>query len=347
MSSEQKRRRWFGILTIGSAAAVIAAVMALAVPIYRAWLAKSQLATCMSRAQSIARGIRNYGSEWNGWFNPDRDYYVKMAGYRLSTEQGYDASDAERVEDFCCPADPSPRRNRHGYRSSYRPNTVFSGSSLVSTMPPVVYETRRNHTEGNRLKGVYVLADMRVQLGYDGPPIPGLKLEMWRSADEIYQGARDEYPEVEPAYESDWWMPVEDAQLAANYDSVHDAVAGRTEGREESYDRDQVTIRFHGLIVFPEEGNWGLRVISIRQAHLWFDSDRNDRLGETEVLEHPGGSSGKMDTHRCGVLEAKKPYRFRFVFFRERGDEAAELRWVTPDGKEEPIPGTALFHTLN
>jgi type II secretory pathway pseudopilin PulG len=61
---------------------IIAILAALIVPALQRAQAKAMTANCMAKTKAIAGSIRTYSSSWDGWTNPDRDYYVALMGYR-------------------------------------------------------------------------------------------------------------------------------------------------------------------------------------------------------------------------------------------------------------------------
>jgi len=346
MPSSVKHRRRLAILVIGLAAAVIVAVTLVIVPVYQSLLAKSQLETCISRAQSIATLQMTYAHTWSGWTHPDPDYYVKTAGYRLSSEAGYDLGAAARVTQFCCPADPSPRRNRHGIPSSYRVSPIFTGSSIMRPHEPLwfVYERGKRHLHEGRLEAVYVFDSGRVQLGYDRL-FPGVEVAIWQLRPGVWDTAKRGDPVPLPECEHD--LNLCDFQwLSIPFDWVEQWVR-QSSGPSGKLDKvDALVLRFEGLISFREGGVRALRVERGRGLYLWMDENRNGLADATEVSECGRDSVLEATVHRLTNIEAKEKYRFRFVCIRQRGDEGTEIWWIGPDERKRDL-AVDLYHTLN
>jgi len=149
---------------------------------------------CKARARAIATAVLTYHQAWEYWPG-DTDYYVKLFGYRLSSEPGYYGEEppwcgegaqkgarsqawAGGVTAFICPDDRNPPVNRHAIRSSYEvlaePEWVDpkDGTAKKPDRILLVREVGKRHRpEGKRSapQGYHVYADLHAELG---PPTP-------------------------------------------------------------------------------------------------------------------------------------------------------------------------------
>lgn len=82
---------------------------------------------CMTKARGIVASIRAYSAKWDGWTHSDPDYYVKLSGYPLKSEAGYESVRMTQVKEFLCPLDEAPAKNSHGYPTSFQVMNIFTG----------------------------------------------------------------------------------------------------------------------------------------------------------------------------------------------------------------------------
>jgi len=331
---------------------MVVAAVCVSVPFLQHWRAKSQTVTCISRAKAVAAAIRNYAMNWDGWTHRGPDGYVKMAGQKLKGEEGYNPKVAAEAEDFRCPADRSPRRNLHGYFSSYRVlDEIFGPGVMPLGDPPylLLYEKGRRHPREGRLEAVYVFTDGSAQLGYD-KVLPGLGVKAWKADTVAWEAAKGDGPSPRPDYDDDWWDALDQwcydyswqefrpSRPAGARDAVHPARA-RTPR--------PVLVRFDGLLLFPTDGDWKLRIKGESRAYLWLDIDQDGEPNGAEEASHPGGSGGPESTHECPGMRAKTDYALKFLLHLKGADEMPRLWWVDPDGREESIQSWYFRHRLN
>ena len=202
MKSRCPSRKGFTLIELMVVVTIIAVLAALIVPALQKAQAAAMARQCMSRARSIAASIRAYASNWDGWTNIDRDYYVKEFGYKLSSELGYEGEAAGTwaddsttqsyqrhgmVGDFRCPVDEAPSRNSHAILSSYGVSKFFAGTNVMNQTAAAnrilaVKEVGKRHTVGgsqNELEAHYVMADMSTTLGFKGDYLPGAVMRIW------------------------------------------------------------------------------------------------------------------------------------------------------------------------
>jgi hypothetical protein len=129
-------------------------------------------------------------------------------------------------------------------------------------------------------------------------------------------------------------------------ESFHRFTTPEADGGEDRCLGDEIVLRLDGAISFPETGEWQLVLEYSRQVYLWFDANQDGRPDAFEVAERTAGVQGEEFSFRCGMC-GTGPYRFRLVFTRHQGDLPTSVWWVTPHGKKEAIPVSALSHTLN
>ena len=206
MASSPKKRLGFTLIELMVVVTIIAVLAALIVPALQKAQAAAMARSCMSRARAIATSLRAYASNWEGWTNSDRDYYVKEFGYRLSGEAGYYGTSGTEaagvwaadstsqsyarhatVGDFRCPVDEAPDPNLHAIPSSFQVAKAFAGSNLANLRGQAnkilaVKELGARHLgpgPDNETDRHFVMADLSSSLGYRGDYINGLHLRIW------------------------------------------------------------------------------------------------------------------------------------------------------------------------
>jgi hypothetical protein len=95
---------------------------------------------------------------------------------------------------------------------------------------------------------------------------------------------------------------------------------------------DRFALRFTGLLLVPESGQWTFTLGSDDSSWLWID----DAL----VVEN-----AKVAPHRRKsgkVTLAAGSHRVRIVFTEIGGQESLEFLWRGPSGAEELVPASAL-----
>ena len=205
-ASPSRKKSGFTLIELMVVVTIIAVLAALIVPALQKAQAAAMARSCMSRARAIATSLRAYASNWEGWTNRDRDYYVKEFGYRLSTEAGYYgtggteaagvwAADSTSqsfarhgtVGDFRCPVDEDPARNLHAIPSSFRVAKAFAGSNTANLRGQAnkilaVKELGARHLipgPDNAMDRHFVMADLSSTLGFRGDYINGLHVRIW------------------------------------------------------------------------------------------------------------------------------------------------------------------------
>ena len=246
-AAPRTRRRAFTLIELMVVVTIIAILAALIVPALQKAQAKAMAMNCLSRAKSIATSVRTYASSWDGWTNPDPQYYVKLMGFRIdipssagtgqetigylnndapgwasdSTTQSY--RHAQSLGDLMCPVDESPRTTKHAIRSSYAVTSFFAGDNIMNNQMPsneilAVSEVGKRHPRsggagGDVNDGHYVYADLHATLGYTGPALAGSKLRVWHQSSDagIRNIAESALPEplFEEIYASDWHLPMD------------------------------------------------------------------------------------------------------------------------------------------
>jgi type II secretory pathway pseudopilin PulG len=188
---------------------IIAILAALIVPALQRAQARAMASNCMGKAKAIAGSISTYASSWDGWTNPDSEYYVALMGYKIdipgsvgtgwatpgyfgeppgwassSTTASYKYAQSE-VKTFRCPIDDAPTTTKHAVKSSYKIGSTFAGKNIMnltsdSDQTLILSEVGRRHPVGTSgTEGHFVYADLHSTLGYTGPAIQGAWVRMW------------------------------------------------------------------------------------------------------------------------------------------------------------------------
>jgi prepilin-type N-terminal cleavage/methylation domain-containing protein len=149
---------------------------------------KSVFTKCASVAKSIGTATKTYANDWQGWLNPNGDAFPAALNYPL-----YDLSSllgayntyrslTRGVNDFRCPADPSPRLMRSGYETSYQVSSFFIGKNLMRLPGKTVllHEMVDSHPSRGRMGGTYLYSDLSCELsGQTQNSMPGLVSRWW------------------------------------------------------------------------------------------------------------------------------------------------------------------------
>ena len=284
-------KRGFIFIELMVVVTIIAVLAALIVPALQKAQAKAMAMKCISKARSIAAGIRSYASNWGGWTNSDPHHYVSYSGYRLRTQTGYINNEpgyvnagnpgwagdttsqsyqaAQRFDSFTCPVDEAPGTTRHAVRTSYQVSSFFAGDNVanLTSMPAnqllAVRESGgKRHPRDSAMESTYVFADLSSTLGYDGPIFPGYKVNVYNTSDFTGIAGTPEasldlgvYSEVRSGdlYFSWNFFKV----LIGNGVSDWDGYTGdhNWNGNHVDNVRNVVT-RADGLLKFPFPGNW-------------------------------------------------------------------------------------------
>jgi len=198
MSENETTRHGRAPLKLAVVVVIAIAVLAISAAAVRSARRKAEILSqdlgCKARARAIATAVLTYHQAWEYW-PEDTDYYVKLFGYRFSSEPGYYGEDppwcgeqgqggarsqawAGGVTAFICPDDRKPRVNRHAIRSSYevvaKPEWVDPRDETPKKMDKVllVREVGERHRPGGKRsapQGYHVYADLHAELG---PPVP-------------------------------------------------------------------------------------------------------------------------------------------------------------------------------
>lgn len=324
------------------------------------WAAKARTAACMSRMTTIYKLVRNYASNWDGWTNPDPDYYVELAGYPLSYEPGYDPQKAGRVRDFVCPSDGQPKKNGHGYPASYRivgpaagGNVLVCGGSEEGSRTLAAYEAAKRHRDprSGRLDAVYVYLDGRAWIGISESYLPqGLAVRAWRTGSDSWEAIKRGTFGQKQDYDGVWFWPscVDPDKWMRLALSLADSKSGSAPAQSQS---DEVIWRWDGLVRLGE-GERPIRAQGGNWVFLWIDVNRDGIVQDDETAEtkegDPGVKFGRTWSTTIGGKDLPYHRRYRhqctFMFLRSDGDCVFKFFWTRPGGSEEPIPQEALTY---
>jgi prepilin-type N-terminal cleavage/methylation domain-containing protein len=230
----------FTLIELMVVVTIIAILAALIVPALQRAQARAMAANCMGKAKAIAGSISTYASSWEGWTNPDSEYYVKLMGYLIDipgstgayATNGYITGDGpgwasnsttasykyaqSQINAFRCPVDQSPLSTKHAVKTSYKLSSSFAGPNIMSMTGEanrtlMLREISKLHPVG--LSGVnahYVYADLHATLGYTGPPLPLSWIRIWHLNSGSYitrpaNNVMSNKPEYEDAFYGGSW----------------------------------------------------------------------------------------------------------------------------------------------
>jgi hypothetical protein len=170
----------------------------------------------MAKAKAIAGSLSTYASSWEGWTNPDSEYYVALMGYKIdipgsagtslatngyfgeppgwasnSTSASYKYAQSE-IKTFRCPIDESATTTKHAVKTSYKVGSLFTGGNIMNLTAEanrtlMVREIGKRHPVGQSgSDGHYIYADLHASLGYTGPALPGSWIRIWNQNSQGY-----------------------------------------------------------------------------------------------------------------------------------------------------------------
>jgi prepilin-type N-terminal cleavage/methylation domain-containing protein len=361
--ARRRPRSGFTLIELIVVVTIIAILAALIVPALQRAQAAAMTRRCMGLAKAIASTARTYANSWNGYTNPDPDYFIKEYKYKLASEEGYFAGDkagqwydptgakisqsqayAARIRDFCCPVDNTPPVNAHGIPSSYRIMSTFAGMNVMNTLVPtsqilVLREIGKRHPipgQGSVLEGHLVFADMHA-VQKSPPYISGLRVRAWNTTD-IGRAITDTIP-TRPNYDDIWTASMEDQNWtwlpnigASNWGQPGDAAA------------DTITIRWDGFLVPPRSGDYDIYFRQDDNVWIWLDLNQNTQVdaGETFTIGCCWGSLTRIGTFQR--LIGGEYYQCAFAYHEGTGGNQFEFGWSTAGLALQTIPGAALYH---
>jgi prepilin-type N-terminal cleavage/methylation domain-containing protein len=236
----------FTLIELMVVVTIIAILAALIVPALQRAQARAMAANCMGKAKAIAGSISTYASSWEGWTNPDSEYYVKLMGYLIDipgstgayATNGYITGDGpgwasnsttasykyaqSQINAFRCPVDQSPLSTKHAVKTSYKLSSSFAGPNIMSMTGEanrtlMLREISKLHPVG--LSGVnahYVYADLHASLGYTGPALPLSWIRIWNLNSQGYAtrpansvGISGNPPYQDESYSGNWDFPTD------------------------------------------------------------------------------------------------------------------------------------------
>ncbi|MDA0838607.1 MAG: PA14 domain-containing protein [Planctomycetota bacterium] len=344
-------KQGFTIIELLVVSVIIVVLASLIVPALQRMQSGAISAQCGSKARTIAQATLTYAAEWKGYTNIDEHYYVKLLGYKLSSEfvdssgnpdpNGADSVLAANVKDFLCPADGSGALNSHGYRSSYRIMGSFVGGNILKITSPkaqtaVVYENAKRHTRSTGdadLVRMYAFQDLHFSAGFPGGFLPGLTVSAWDNLGVYTQvsGPVLTYAAA-PTWESMW---AGDMNLAyADFQSMFASLIANR----------RFSTRFDGYITFPENGTYVFEGTWDNNLWIWVDVDRDNVADIPEVRQQPNSQVA----FNLLTVTVQKETNYRFVVTHDNnngGGSFLSLKWSSlPQVTKDFIPSKYLLH---
>jgi len=351
-------RAGFTLIELMVVAVIIAVLAAIIVPALQKAQAKAVTRRCMTIGTSIGTTIRAYSLRWKGYTHPDRDYYIKEFGYKLSSESGYvDGDDpyewyeadatapspsqvhAANIKDFSCPIQSGIPINSHGIPSSYIVVGPAVGGNMMNTLlepskTPIVAEVGDRHPgEGESLENNIVFMDGHSVLG--GPDIflAGLNVKGWNTGSGgDFDSAKSNSLNTSPDYGPTMWT----RSIFGNRTVFNGVLPNPPWGT----DPNNILLHFWGYIDIPETGLWRFRTDEDDWGWFWIDRNQNKNQEGGEIS---GGNGG--GTERTWSMQAGR-YQFIYQFHEFSGGENFNLRWWGPNSNPNgvSIPASAFFH---
>ena len=349
--SLHRLKKAFTLIELMVVVAIIAVLAALIVPA----LQKAQTAAagraCMAKIRGFPATLRAYSTSWEGWTHADKDYYIKLAGFQLSWETGFNAGIKSRQtqdKTLICPVDGNAGATDHGVRTSYRITGDFVGANLMAMTGDAskilcgIEKGKRHPIPGTltvTLEGHYSYADGTATLGYPGPALPGMNVRVYNSSsDSAFSVPEADLPDPlgDTTISGGGYFQTM-AQWTAWGDSLQDDVAdwswdpakpstNRTDLRHTNTLKNFM-YRFDGILKFPSAGDWVVGGVGFHYSHTgWAMSkdgsssakNTND-LDSFRQLSHHGGWGNGTDGNRARNLgsasdgHARSRYRFKKV----------------------------------
>jgi len=341
--------------------AIIAVLAALLVPLIQHVQAKAMASKCKSKARAIGNCVFTYSARWSGYTSADASFYVKEL-YELprSTDPGYDSGTAAAVQEFKCPLDAVPCLNGHGYPSSYALTRAYVGYSLayVKTMPAETVllveigktDRGKRHPGDGRddLQKHYLFADGRIELGWNRPPLLGLRGRWWNEISAGNWGkVRSDTYEAPPDYELEWVGSLRETRFIFLPQTGKPGNWGVGRGNAV----DGILLRMDGHLKFPRPGNWHILALFDQRVLVWIDANRDGEMAGNEV-----GQSTQVGAYvnllTVPSVDPNLLYECVFMYHESTRANYMNFYWSQDDNvltdpehaPKELIPGTALRH---
>jgi len=352
----ERRRKEQGMARHSSGLTLVEALVALTVLVALLMLVvlitrpARQAAECKENVLGIYAALRTYASNWDGFTHPDPDYYVKLAGYKLRNEPGYDARKAARVTDFVCPSDAGPSENRHGYFSSYRVVGPFAGGNVMqighNRATLGIYEVgkRHLHPDSRGPSAFYLREDGWMFHGLGSYRPAGLRVRAWRNGADNWKAIKSGPLRQEPDYDGVWFRPYPDGVTWMR--TVLSLGPRRPQSDEQDKGAEGVVWRWDGTIRLHGD-EWDIKVQGGDWVFLWIDSNQDGVTQNAEVAERREGTPDEAFGRRWTIpkREGDWPYvRCTFMILRRGVDSSFRLSYARPNGNVETVPNRLLSY---
>jgi prepilin-type N-terminal cleavage/methylation domain-containing protein len=347
--TEPRRSKGFTLIELMIVVTILAILAALLLPAVGRAQAKANAMACQAAVRAIGTSIRTYANNWDGWTNPNAEYYPKLYGHKLKSEgAGFNQLEANAVDKFICPSDNAPTQTLEGYYTSYLVTGPFAGQNITNlTTDPTntiaVRERGRRHpTPKGELEGHYVFVDLHSGLGLPfSPYVAGIKTRVWQGgtwADLL--GAKA--PETRTP-------PVDVVWTKAMY------VANGTFQAEglTTWGNDSINLRMDGAIEFPKDGTYTFYYCVDDNIYFWIDINDNGKVDGNETDSRGccvgcGAAGGSAAFTTTATVKAKNKYKFAFAFLEGGGGDYFGFGWecVAAGVVKDYVPASALFYDL-
>jgi hypothetical protein len=320
----------------------------------------------MNTARQIAGAVQVYASANKGWTPFDSDYYVKLLGFKLNSENGYFPGDgpgwasaatrsrthAQSLDDLWCPVDNNPPATRHAIRSSYQ--VTLAGQNLLqldnASQVLLLREIGRlptdlkRHVESGQRSHHLVFADLHAQLGSKGKFVSGLDARWWQSGNAAdWNTLRNNTISLIPDFLSVWCQPLTESEFnfLPSFGTWASSVADAP---------NNVLMRADGYLEFPQPGQWFIVSYTNEEVFFWLDVNGDNVMDAAEQASVIFGSNYRRVLDLTGIQAGTK-YRCAVGFREATGPQRLNVFWSQDPtttsnvgrAQKSLIPASALF----